>query len=134
MRSLRFLLVLALSFSSCQTAPQIAATPTPEFPALLAYKKIVEDRLGPLWYARVKANARNVELGTVKVIFEIPAAGGAVRDVRLVSNSGGPLGKAIAEHAIADLRTPPIPKAVLKNLGQGEPLIFDESFAVFANP
>lgn len=127
------LLLLVFSLSSCQTSPP-PQTPTPEFPALTAFKKVVEDRLGVLWDARVKANVANVQLGTVKVTFEIPVAGGAVRNVRLVSNTAGPLDKAIAEHAIADLRTPPVPKAVLKKLGEGEPLIFDESFTIFSNP
>jgi hypothetical protein len=131
MRPARFLpFLLTLGLLSCQTA---APPYPPNAPATLdGYKKVVEDRLGPIWHQAIAADPA-VTLGTVKVTFEIPAAGGRPRNLKTVSNTAGPVDERIARHAIEDLRVPPIPRAVLEKLQAGEPLVLDESFTVFQN-
>ena len=132
MRYLRSLL-LTLALCSC-TTPSIRPTPTPEFPELTAYKKVVEDHLGRFWFRRIHANEEHLQLGTVKITFEIRSTGGAVTNITVISNTGGPLEESIARHAVEDLRAPPVPKAVLRKIPAGEPLVLDESFTIFQNP
>jgi hypothetical protein len=61
------------------------------------------------------------------------AAGGKVRKVKLVSNTGNAADVSIAFRAIDQLRAPPIPPEVLAELDQDH-LDAEESFTIFANP
>jgi Flp pilus assembly protein TadD len=108
-----------------ETAEQIT-------PAVKAYRKAVEDRLGSFWYQLVKIHEDDLQLGTVEVTFDIPAAGGKVHNVRVSSNTGGRMDKLVALRAIDQLRAPPIPSQVLAEL-HADHVQFEESFAVYAS-
>ncbi len=112
--------IVLLCLSSCRTAPQTIGTPKPPAkasPANKRYQKMVEDRLGQLWYRLVASNEDALDLGTVKTIFEIPAAGGKGRNLRVTSNTGGRMDELVARRAIEQLRAPPIPPDVLGAIG-----------------
>lgn len=124
MRFIPFL--LAVCFTSCSTVPELSKN-TP--PTLAGYQKAVEDRLGEIWLRGVSADP-DITLGTVKFIFKIPATGGSVVDLQLVSNTAGVVDARIARVALHALRLPPIPSAI----PEGEHatyLSMDESFTVF---
>lgn len=124
----------ALFISSCRTAPETAAARAPANipPTLQAYKKVVEDQLGPLWYRLAEEKGDYLSVGTVDTRFEIPAAGGPVRNLKIISNTGGWMDERIARSAIEKLRAPPIPPKVLQRLHQNH-LVLEESFTIFAN-
>ncbi|HEX4667206.1 MAG TPA: hypothetical protein VH207_11450 [Chthoniobacterales bacterium] len=100
---------------------------------MTAYQKAVEDRLGPIWYELAKIHGNDLHLGTVDTTFEIPAAGGKMRNVRVISNTGGRMDRLIALRALDQLRAPPIPPQVLAELRQ-DYIEVEESFTVFPNP
>lgn len=100
---------------------------------MAAYRKAVEDRLGPIWYRLVKIHEDELSAGTVDTTFEIPAVGGKVRKVKLVRNTGNAADAVVVLRAIDGLRAPPIPPQVLAELHQ-DYLHAEESFAVLANP
>jgi hypothetical protein len=129
----------AVSLSSCQTAPtkstNLARTHVaePATPAQKRYTKTVEDdRLGPIWYQLVKLHRDEVDIGTVTVTFDIPAAGGKVENVQVTSITGGRMDTLIALRAIDQLRAPPIPAQVLAEL-RSDHMQLEESFTIFAN-
>ena len=113
---------------SCVSEPQTQVTPA----TVEGYKKAMEDRLGPLWYKRVELNEEEAIPGTVKVTFRIPAEGGSARKFRVVSNTGNKIDELTAWIAVRQLKAPPIPPAVLRQLGQDH-LEFEESFTIFYN-
>ncbi len=118
-------------FSSCRAVPQV---PTNVPVTLDGYKKAVEDQLGPIWYRLVGEKEANLAaIGTVKLIFEIPVAGGRVRNVQVTSNTGGKGDERIALDAVKQLRAPPIPAALLQ-AQLADHISFDESFTIFENP
>ncbi len=94
-------------------------------PTIDGYKKVVEDQLGPVWYREVAANP-GTTTGTVKLTFELPAAGGRARNLKTVSNDSGVADERIARAAVGRLRVPPIPAAILK-AARKDYLAFDES-------
>jgi hypothetical protein len=127
-RPVRFiLLVTALFLASCRSTPEWPKT-TPATGA--NYKKVVEDRLGPLWCHEVKNNLSAAQVGVVKLTFEIPAAGGHVTNLKVVSNTGGKIDEHIAVTAVNRLRAPPIPQAILES-EKSDYLKFEESFTIF---
>jgi hypothetical protein len=129
-------LVTILFIASCRTAPtnpQLPPKPTKHSAAVSAYYKEMEDRLGSIWYGLVKNNQGVLHLGTVNTTFEIAAAGGKVRNLRVVSNTGGRMDEWIARRAINQLRAPPIPQAVLSEI-QEDYLLAEESFTVVQKP
>lgn len=88
-----------LCLSSCRTAPtkpEAPEKPTKHSAAVARYMKSMEDRLGPIWYKLTKVHEDEIQLGTVETTFEIPAAGGPVRNVKVVSNTGGRMDELIA--------------------------------------
>lgn len=97
------------------------------------YYKNMEDRLGPIWYELTKIHEDELHLGTVSTTFEIPVAGGKVRNVKVVSNTGGRMNLLIALRAIDQLRAPPVPAVVLSEL-RADHIVAEESFTIFANP
>ncbi len=126
MIKLSLLVLLTCSLASCATEQEI-------FPATTSraeYKKAVEDRLGPLWYRRVELNERGASLGTVTASFRIPAKGGRVRKVQIISSTGNVIDEQMVRTALEQLRAPPIPPALLKNL-QHDYFVFEESFTIF---
>ena len=126
---------IALCLSSCRTAPPKAEAPkklAKVSPAQDRYVKTVEDRLGALWYRLVDIHEDSLSLGSVDTTFEIPAAGGRARNLRISSNSGGRMDELVARRAIDQLRAPPIPSAVLALLHQ-DYMVFEESFTVYDN-
>jgi len=131
----RLIFLVALCLSSCRTAPRTAEAPRPTAkgsPAQEQYKKVVEDQLGPLWYGLAKIHEDSLHLGTVNTTFEIPAAGGLIRNLRVTSNTGGRMDELIARRAIDQLRAPPVPRAILARLHQ-DYIVFEESFTVYDN-
>jgi hypothetical protein len=138
-RAMRFvsrflLLILALVICSCRTAPETAIVPKSPAnipPTVEGYKKVVEDQLGPLWYRLVKANEDYLSVGTVDTRCEIPAAGGRVRNLKIISNTGGWMDERIVRSAIEKLRALPIPPKVFQRLHQDH-LVLEESFTIFA--
>lgn len=128
MRFAQFVLLLgALGLAACQTAPPQLPKNTP----LTAdgYKKAVEDILGPIW-SKAVAPDPDVTVGVVNLTFEIPAAGGAVRNLQTVSNTAGVVDGRIARIAVRQLRVPPIPEAILAS-EKADRLKFEEFFTVF---
>ncbi len=91
-----------------------------------------EDRLGPIWYQLVKDNQARLQIGTVKTAFEIPAAGGHVQNLRVVSSAGGRTAQLIARQAILQLNAPPIPREILDEAHR-DYLFFEESFTIYEN-
>jgi hypothetical protein len=96
------------------------------------YKKTVEDELGPIWYRLTESNIAFLQLGTVTTTFEIPAAGGRVRNLRITSNTAGRMDELIARRAIGQLRAPPVPSEILAQLHQ-DYFVLEESFTIFGN-
>lgn len=122
-------LLLAAALSSCSTAPKAPA----EIPRTVeAYTKVVEDRLGPIWYRTVGGDS-SATIGTVKFNFDIPAAGGRAQNIKTVSNDASQANARIALHAIERLRAPAIPAAILK-AEHSDKVHFEESFTIFLNP
>jgi hypothetical protein len=129
-------LVTILFLASCRiapTKPQPSEKPAKHSVTVAAYYKNMEDRLGPIWYQLTNIHQDELHLGTVETTFEIPAAGGKVRNLRVVSNTGGRMDEWIARRAINQLRAPPIPQAVLSEI-QEDYLLAEESFAVVQKP
>ncbi|MEO6871866.1 MAG: hypothetical protein ABI233_06565 [Chthoniobacterales bacterium] len=93
------------------------------------YKKAMEDILGPIWY-RAAAADPDVTVGTVKLTFEIPATGGAARNLQIISNTAGVVDGRIARVAVRQLRASPIPEAILAS-EKTDHIKFEESFTVF---
>jgi hypothetical protein len=113
--------LIALGFSSCQMEHSSASQA--EAPVLLPvttkeHKDELERQLGPHWYRFAEINADSLSVGTVTVKFEIPAAGGRTGNLRVISNTGGPMDERIARDAVAKLRAPPVPPAILARLHQ----------------
>jgi hypothetical protein len=132
----RMVFPIILCFSSCRTVPPTVEAPkniAKDSPRMKSYKKTVEDRLGPLWYRLVKANEDILDLGTVNTTFEIPAAGGKVRHVKVISNTGGRMDELIVRRAIDQLRAPPVPPEILAH---HDHVFCEETFTLFdkANP
>jgi hypothetical protein len=126
-------LISLVCLSACQTArpkPQAAVKATKTSPAAAPYIKSMEDRLGQVWYQLVRIHETDLYLGRVDTTFEIPAAGGKVRNVKVISNTGGRMDPLIALRAIEQLRAPPIPPQVLAELHQ-DYIEVEESFTVF---
>jgi hypothetical protein len=65
----------------------------------------------------------------VAITFEIPATGGRVRNVKVISNTGGKFDEMVALKAIEQLRAPPVPPEILRQLDQNY-LMFDEQFTI----
>ena len=97
------------------------------------YKKPIEDRLGANWYQLINRHPDTVTIGTVKATFRVLAAGGKVRELRIVSNTGSPGDAMVALQAIAQLRPPAVPPPLLAETGRDH-IDFDESFTIYANP
>lgn len=120
-------------FSSCQVSPsepraRQRAQRLP--PTLEDYKQELERRLGPPWYRLAHANQHLLSIGTTVFWFEIPAAGGRARNLRVVSNTGGRMNELIARKTILEFRAPPVPPSVLQKL-KGDSFSMEESFTIF---
>lgn|GEM_PF-6081248 len=76
-------------------------------------------------------NQDQLSVGTVPVGFEIPAVGGRVRNLRVISNTGGRMDEQIALRAIDQLRAPPVPSKVLAEL-HSDHAELEEPFRIFA--
>lgn len=118
------LLALVLAVGACSTTPIPTTTE--------AYKKALEDRLGPLWYHLAKYYSNLLTVGTVEAHFDVPATGGTVRNITIVSNTGNPMDEVIVRRAIQQLHAPPIPPGLLES-GR-DYLAFQEKFTLFQNP
>ena len=131
----RLVFPIMLCFSSCRTKPPAVEAPknsAKRSPEMKSYIKTVEDRLGPLWYRLTEGNEDLLSLGTVNTTFEIPAAGGKVRNLRVTSNTGSRMDELIVRRAIAQLRAPPIPAAILAQL-PNDYFALEEAFTIFEN-
>ncbi len=117
-------------FTSCQSHPVGKKTAAFAHDAFAKVQEKLEDRLGPPWYRLAEANERLLSVGTTVLKFEIPAAGGRVRNLRVVSNTGGWMNELIARRSILEFRAPPAPPAVREEL-KGESFSMEESFTVF---
>ncbi len=133
---LRVILLSTVLFSAaCQTSPRVVETPKATakvFPAAKRYAKAVEDRLGPIWYERVRRNENGAALGTVVATFRIAANGGRPRNVQINSNTGNQVDELIVREALWLLRAPPIPPELLAELPDRE-FVLEESFTIFDN-
>jgi hypothetical protein len=83
-------------------------------------------------YRLTEVHLNSLDLGTVQTTFEVPAAGGQVRNVRVTSTTGNRIDELIARRAIDQLRAPPIPAAILAQLHH-DFLVFEETFTIFDN-
>lgn len=120
------LFVLVFLVTACATQPLPPVNP----PTAAAYKKAVEDRLGPIWYERVRLNENSASLGTVVAKFRIPPAGGRVQKIQIVSNTGNQVDELMVQIALRLLRVPPLPPPLLAKLS--EPYFFmEETFTIF---
>lgn len=128
MRFIPFL--LAICFTSCSTVPELPKN-TPLTKA--GYTKALEDHLGTIWHRLMAANVARVSVGTVKLTFRIPAAGGRPYNIQTISNSAAPANDQVARAAIKRLMAPPVPAAVLERIDEKNFLPFEESFTTFAN-
>lgn len=90
----------------------------------------VQEHLGSIWYRLAEENANRMDMGTVRVTFDMPAVGGKVRNVRVISNTGGQRGLIVALRAIDLLRAPPIPAQYLAEL-RSDHVNMDMTFTVF---
>jgi hypothetical protein len=127
------IVLIGLCFSSCRTAPPTAKAsnlPAQPSPARERYKKVINDRLGLLWYSLVKINEDALQIGRIDTTFEIPAGGGQVRNLRVTSNTGGRMAELIARRAIDQLRAPPVPSEILAQLQQ-DYMVFENSFSIY---
>ncbi|MBA3961391.1 MAG: hypothetical protein H0X40_05755 [Chthoniobacterales bacterium] len=123
------LLGAALAMSACSNVPTLPkGTP----PTTAGYTKVMEDRLGPIWYRMVAADQKRT-VGTVKLTFEASASGGHVRNLKIVSNDAGPADERIARAAVERLRLPPIPGAILQKENKHF-ISCEESFTIYQNP
>ena len=95
------------------------------------YRDAVENRIGPVWYRLSEIYNDELHVGTVETTFEIPPEGGAVRNLKIVSDSGGRMDLLIARRAIDQLRPPPIPPDLLRELNHDILVVMEESFTVF---
>jgi len=93
-----------------------------------AFQKLVYDQIGSQWYKRLKANENDAVLGTIHVTFAL-SDDGAVRDLRVVSNSSNRLMAQLAFDAIKHAKIPRPPADVLKH---GE-MLEDMTFTVYPN-
>ncbi len=129
--ALGLLCLIVLGLSSCRTVPE---APENIPPTAEGYKQVFEDKiLGPIWYRLVKQNESLANVGTVKLTFEIPAAGGRVRNLKIISNTGGKTDERIAREAVERLRAPTIPGAILQRT-HDDHIVFEESFTIYQNP
>jgi hypothetical protein len=124
MNRIIFLLATVL-ICSCQTTPPKA--PVHIVATKKEYKELVENQLGPIWYRLVEANDY-VSVGTVETSFEIPAAGGGIRNLKIISNTGNRMDETIVRSAIAALRAPSVPPQVLHGAHY---FVLEESFTIF---
>ena len=123
--------LLIVSFASCSSIPSLPKN-TP--PTLAGYSKVVEDRLGPIWTRLMNARVREVQAGTVKVTFEVPAAGGHPRNYRVISNTASKMNETIARAAVAQLMAPAVPEELLKEINSRDVLTMEESFTTYQDP
>ncbi len=125
----RTVLFLGLVLSSSRSVSEI---PLNIPPTLEGYIKVTEDKfLGPIWYRLVAAEPR-MTLGTVKLTFAVPAAGGRVEKIKVTFNNAGSVDQEVALKAVRRLRAPPVPAGLLRPPEVSVP--FEESFTVFQNP
>ena len=124
-------LLLAVSLASCSSIP---ALPKSTPPTAAGYRKYLENRLGPMWTRLMNDHVREVQVGTVQVTFEIPAAGGHPQNYRVVSNTAAKGNEAVARAAIDRLKAPPVPEAVLKETKNSQFFRMEESFTTYQDP
>jgi len=128
-RSIVFLfsLALATSFADCQTVVSLGNCNTPE---LQAYLKIVQDAIGARWYSTmVKKEWPN--LGSVRIDFLIDR-NGKVKNLRVLSNTAGSALERVSREAIKQIRLPPIPEPLRRQL-QARELENEITFTIFPN-
>jgi hypothetical protein len=123
-----------LCLAGCLTTPrlqEVAVEPADrDKPAVAHYKQKVEnDLLGPIWYRLIKNHIKELNAGTVKTTFEIPAGGGKPHNLRIVSHTGGSMDTLIARQAIEELQAPSLPPEVLAEIDP-DYLVFEESFTI----
>lgn len=87
--------------------------------------------MGPVWYRLMNENVARVSVGTVKLTFKIPAAGGRPYSLQTISNNATSVNDQVARAAILKLMAPPVPAAVLEENDEREFLTFEESFTTF---
>jgi hypothetical protein len=123
------LFLLAITLSACSTTP-------PRFRGNLpltidGYKKAIDDQLlGPIWYGLCRESGSSASVGTVKLTFVIPAAGGQPREIKMAPTTANTVDQAIAIAAVRQLRAPAVPEAILRSAHKDH-LDFDESFTIY---
>ena len=79
-----------------------------------AYKKVITEKIGPIWYRHAQAsNPKSIPVGTVVISFRITSKG-QVKNLRVVSNTSNQKWADIAVRSIREAKFPPIPKDVLR--------------------
>jgi hypothetical protein len=92
------------------------------------FNKLLYDRVGAEWYARLQNHVDEVVLGTVHVSVGL-RRDGTIRELRVTSNTANTPAAEVALDSIRHAKIPPAPPELLKH-GRFE---IDLSFKVFPN-
>ena len=112
-----------LAVGACSTTPVPTTTE--------AYTKALKAGRS-LWYHLTTYYNNLLTVGKVEAHFDVPATGGTVRNIRIVSNTGNPMDEVIVIRAIQKLHAPPIPPGLLES--RSDYLTLEETFTIFQNP
>jgi TonB family protein len=75
------------------------------------FTKLLMDRIGPLWYAKMDAHRKQLSPGSVRVHFAI-SRDGKILDLRVLSNTSNGLSARLCLDAIRQAKVPPLPAEV----------------------
>ncbi|HYR23978.1 MAG TPA: TonB C-terminal domain-containing protein [Chthoniobacterales bacterium] len=77
------------------------------------------DLIGPRWYALMERYGDVVALGKLQVHVVI-RADGRIAKIMILSNSSNDAAEKVVRQALAEVKIPPIPPAVIKDLPKRE--------------
>jgi hypothetical protein len=127
MRRFFFLLCCAAlwSFVCCGSTWAQEPDATPIHP----FKKLLYQRIGWAWYAKVQANSQKIRYGTIRIGLTASREG-KILSLRVLSNTSNQVLAKVSLSAIQSVKIPPVPPNLLTH-GRFEDEI---SFTVFPNP
>jgi hypothetical protein len=125
------IIVLVFALASQAANGQIASAGNKNTPELQAYLKLVYDSIGARWYSLIVGKAEWAKLGTIRIDFFIDP-NGHVKKLKVLDHAGGHVSEEIAREAIEDVRLPPIPKPLRRQLRTPD-LECDIKFTMFDN-
>ena len=126
-------LVVGIVFVTAMASPtaeaQTAPIPKTKTAAWRAYEKAVYDAIGPRWRQLMELNGDLAKPGTVRFTFSI-MPNGHVEKIKTLENTSNDAGLSLARRAIDEVRIPPIPPVVLKELPNHR-FVDEASFKIF---